>query len=142
MGLMLIMLLVLPLFRAEPMLGPIYVHSDHFMPPDFPLLLVVPALLIDLVMQRVGRGRDWRLSAAIAVIFVAAMVAAQWPFGTSAPWADWFFIRPWHWRRSGVSSGVRWRLTTSHGLPIVGASVRVRPLRSVVGNWMSRNYQR
>jgi hypothetical protein len=61
MGFMLVMLLVLPLFRAEPLLGPIYVHVTRFMPPDFPILLVVPAL--DLAMQRLGRGRDWRLSA-------------------------------------------------------------------------------
>jgi hypothetical protein len=36
-------------------------------PPEFPLLLVAPALLIDLAMQRLGRGRDWRLSALIAI---------------------------------------------------------------------------
>ena len=33
-------------FAAEPLLGPIYVHGrSHFVPPDFPLLLVAPALL-------------------------------------------------------------------------------------------------
>jgi hypothetical protein len=80
MGLMFVMLLVLPLFRAEPLLGPIYVHVDRFMPPDFPLLLAVPALLIDLAMRRVGRGRDWRLSALIAVAFLVAFIAVQWPF--------------------------------------------------------------
>ncbi len=61
-----IMLLVLPLFAAQPLLGPIYVQVDRFMPPDFPLLLVVPALAIDYVMQRSrpGRARDWGLAAA------------------------------------------------------------------------------
>jgi hypothetical protein len=80
MALMFVMLLVLPLFRAEPLLGPIYVHLDRFMPPDFPLLLAVPALLIDLAMRRLGRGRDWRLSALVALAFVVAFLAAQWPF--------------------------------------------------------------
>ena len=88
MGFFFVMLLVLPLFRAEPLLGPIYVHMTHFMPPDFPLLLVVPALVIDLAMQRFGRGRDWRLSAVIAIAFVVAFLAAQWPF------AD-FLMTPW-----------------------------------------------
>ena len=62
------MLLVLPLFPGQPLLGPIYVQVDRFMPPDFPLLLIVPAMAIDWVMQRVGRGRarDWALSAIIA----------------------------------------------------------------------------
>jgi hypothetical protein len=88
MGFTVIMLLVLPLFRAEPLLGPIYVHMTHFMPPDFPLLLAVPALLIDLAMRRFGRGRDWRLSVMLAIAFVAAFLAAQWPF------AD-FLMTPW-----------------------------------------------
>jgi len=89
MGFMFIMLLVLPLFRGEPLLGPIYVHVTNFVPPDFPLLLVVPALLIDLAMQRMGRGRDWRLSALAGVAFVAAFVAVQWPFADflMSPWA-------------------------------------------------------
>jgi len=89
MGLLFVMLLVLPLFRAEPLLGPIYVHITHFMPPDFPLLLVVPAVLIDLAMQRIGRGRDWRLSMLLALVFVAALIAVQWPFANflMTPWA-------------------------------------------------------
>jgi hypothetical protein len=89
MALMFVMLLVLPLFHAEPLLGPIYVHIDRFMPPDFPLFLVVPALLIDLAMRRIGRGRDWRLSAVIALAFVAAFLAIQWPFADfmTTPWA-------------------------------------------------------
>jgi len=88
MGFFIVMLLVLPLFRGEPLLGPIYVHVTHFVPPDFPLLLVVPAVAIDLAMQRLGRGRDWLLAAVIGVAFVAVFVAAQWPF------AD-FMMSPW-----------------------------------------------
>jgi hypothetical protein len=90
MVLTMVMVLVLPLFSAQPLLGPIYVQVDRFMPPDFPLLLVVPALAIDLIMQRAGRGRarDWGLAAAIAVVFVATFLAAQWPF------AD-FLMTPW-----------------------------------------------
>ncbi len=81
------MLLVLPMFRAQPLLGPIYVQIDHFMPPDFPLLLVVPAFFIDLAMQRAraragGPTSDWILSLAIAALFVAAFAAVQWPFAS------------------------------------------------------------
>src|SRR5580765_1677682 len=47
-----LMILVLPLFAAQPMLGPIYVPVDRFMPPDFPLLLIVPANALDLLIQR------------------------------------------------------------------------------------------
>ncbi len=36
------MILILPLFPAEPKLGPVYQHVTHFVPPPFPLLLIVP----------------------------------------------------------------------------------------------------
>jgi len=80
-GLTLFMLVLLPLFHAQPLLGPIYVQIDRFMPPDFPLLLIVPALALDLVMQR-GRGRinDWLLALVAAAVFLATFIAVQWPF--------------------------------------------------------------
>ena len=80
-GLTMFMLLLMPLFSAQPLLGPIYVQVDHFMPTDFPLLLIVPAVAIDLVMQR-GRGRinDWLLALLLSAAFLAAFIAVQWPF--------------------------------------------------------------
>ena len=66
------------------------------MPPDFPLLLVVPALAIDLLMHRVrGRGltgcsRSWRRSCSSS-----SFLAVQWPFADflMSPWArNWFFV--------------------------------------------------
>jgi hypothetical protein len=77
MALTMVMLLVLPLFRAQPLLGPIFVPIDRFMPPDFPLLLVVPAMAIDLIMQRTKR--DWLLAAVLAIAFVVVLLAVQWP---------------------------------------------------------------
>ena len=43
-----LMIWILPLFPAEPRLAPIFNHITHMVPPPFPLLLVVPALAIDL----------------------------------------------------------------------------------------------
>ncbi len=42
---------ILPLFSAQPKLGPVYNPVTHFVPPHFPLLLIVPALAIDLLRQ-------------------------------------------------------------------------------------------
>jgi hypothetical protein len=95
-ALTLFMVVLLPLFRARPLLGPIYVQVDRFMPPDFPLLLIVPALALDLVMQR-GRGRisDWLLALVAAAVFIAAYIAVQWPFAdflmTTAA-RNWLFV--------------------------------------------------
>ena len=50
----LLMLWILPLFEGRPLLGPIYVQLDRFLPPDPPLLLIAPALAIDLLMRAFG----------------------------------------------------------------------------------------
>ena len=93
-ALTMVMLLVLPLFPGQPLLGPIYVQVDRFMPPDFPLLLVVPALVIDMLMRRVAPGvqkggwRDWGLAAMLGAAFVIAFAAVQFPFAE-------FLVSPW-----------------------------------------------
>ena len=81
------MMWILPLFPAEPMLAPINIRVTSMVPPSFPLLLVAPALLIDIVMHRFGgavrsHARDWALAAALGVVFVAALLAVQWPFAS------------------------------------------------------------
>src|SRR5262249_22733307 len=48
----LLMSWILPLFPAEPKLGPVLHRMHEFTPPEFPLLLVVPALVLDLLWQR------------------------------------------------------------------------------------------
>jgi hypothetical protein len=93
------MIIILPLFAAQPLLGPIYVNVDRFVPPDFPVLIIVPALCIDLVM-RAARARgmnDWLAAAAISVVFLASFIAVQWPF------AD-FLMTPWARNRIFVSN--------------------------------------
>ncbi|HVG21183.1 MAG TPA: hypothetical protein VNI02_19200 [Blastocatellia bacterium] len=81
MGLSLALVWVLPLFPAEPKLGPVRQHVTHLIPLEFPLLLVFPAFAIDLVMRRMGERRDWLLSLALGLAFFAALLAVQWPFG-------------------------------------------------------------
>ena len=56
---------LLMLFPATPKLGPIYQHVTHYVPLDFPLLLVVPALAIDLTWRRVKDRSAWVASAAL-----------------------------------------------------------------------------
>jgi hypothetical protein len=94
-GLTLFMLVLMPLFPAQPLLGPIYVQVDHFMPTDFPLLLIVPAFALDLLLQRArGRVDDWTLALLASAVFLVAFVAAQWPFADflMTPAArNWFF---------------------------------------------------
>jgi hypothetical protein len=85
-----LMLWILPLFPGQPRLGPVFQPVTHFVPMDFPLLLVAPALAIDVVMRRTGadappppgegRLRDWGVAVLLSAAFTAAFLAAQWPF--------------------------------------------------------------
>jgi hypothetical protein len=50
----LLMSWILPLFPAEPKLGPVYHHTTRFTPPEFPLLFLIPAFALDLLWQRIG----------------------------------------------------------------------------------------
>ena len=45
-----VLIWVLPLFPAQPMLAPIYNPVTHMVPPAFPVWLVVPAVVIDLLV--------------------------------------------------------------------------------------------
>jgi hypothetical protein len=73
---------ILPLFPAEPKLGPVYQHVTHFIPPGFPLLLVVPALVLDLFWARTKHWNGWALSVLSAVLFVGSFLAVEYPFAT------------------------------------------------------------
>ncbi len=142
------MILLLPLFPAQPLLGPIYVQVDRFMPPDFPLLLVVPAFALDLVMRRAGRHlNDWVLALIASVAFVAIFLAVQWPFADflMTPWArNFFFIS--HRMDYGVDPSMqeRWYQLAAPdnlaiGLPIAVAIGYVSSRCGLWwGNWMSR----
>src|SRR5258708_24475774 len=55
----LILMWVLPLFPAQPKLGPVYQDITHMVPLPFPILLVVPAFFLDLVWPMLGEPQVW-----------------------------------------------------------------------------------
>jgi len=91
---LLALLWILPLFPAQPKLGPVMHEVKQFIPAGFPLLLIVPAYLLDLLRARVPGWSNWKLSLAGGALFVLAFVPVQWYFGTflQSPRArNWFF---------------------------------------------------
>jgi hypothetical protein len=74
------MLWILPLAPAETKLGPVYRHVTTLIPAEFPLLLIVPALALDLLWPRIARWNRWLQALAGGVIFLAVFAAVQWPF--------------------------------------------------------------
>jgi hypothetical protein len=99
-ALRLALLWILPLFPAHPLLGPIYNPVTHMWPTEFPLLLILPALAIDVLVQRLGRAPRVRdgaltlLTLVAAAAFLAVFFVAQWYFAEFllTPSArNWFF---------------------------------------------------
>jgi len=74
------LILILPLFPAEPKLGPVFQHVTQFIPPKFPLLLIVPAIAIDLLLTYAKNWKPWLTALAAGPVFVLTLVAAEWPF--------------------------------------------------------------
>ena len=98
------MVWILPLFPAQPLLGPINNPVDHMAPPYFPLLLAIPALGIDLLLQRrEGKRAGWLDGAAIAAVFLGLFFAAHWLFADfllSPASRNWFFAGDRVWTYS------------------------------------------
>lgn len=76
------LILILPLFSAEPKLGPVYQPVTQFIPPEFPMLLIVPALAMDLIWSRMKTWNAWKTAAVSAVVYVGALLAVEWPFAS------------------------------------------------------------
>lgn len=73
---------VFPLFAATPKLGPIGHTVTSMVPMHFPLLLVAPALAIDLVLRRMASRNAWLTALALGIAFVTAFAIVQWPFAS------------------------------------------------------------
>jgi hypothetical protein len=71
---------ILPLIPAEPKLGPVYQHITHLIPLRFPLLLIVPAVMLDLLWNKTERWGRWKLAAVSGPVFLLSFLAVQWPF--------------------------------------------------------------
>jgi hypothetical protein len=75
-----LLLWILPLFPAEPKLGPVYHPVTHFIPARFPFLLIAPAFMLDLFRPRTERLSPSLRAIVEGLLFLAVLVAVQWPF--------------------------------------------------------------
>jgi hypothetical protein len=148
---LLALLWILPLVPAEPKLGPVTVAVKSLVPPEFPLLLIVPALALDLLWARTADWSRWRQALAGGLLFVALFFVVQWPFATflmspaarnyffGAIYFD-YFTPPtsyyWNYRFLPHPSGAGAFLTgavTATGIAVVGTWLGIG-----WGNWMRR----
>jgi len=71
----------MPLFPATPKLGPVFTNVTHMIPLEFPVLIVIPAIIIDLILNRFGAKNKWLLAAILGTAYSVTMLAVHWPLG-------------------------------------------------------------
>ncbi len=94
MALVAVLIWILQLVPATPLLAPIYNPVTRMVPPPFPLLLIVPAFLLDLALPRLRHMKDWLLAPSMGIGFVAVMLLVHWywsVFLLSPAARNWFF---------------------------------------------------
>ena len=157
MAILALMAWILPLFPGHPRLGPIRNPVTHFVPLPFPLLLVVPALGIDLARYWIGQGRgwwrDWLLVLVAGSLFFGLFLITQWFFSAfliSRAAENWFFAADrhwgyregageWHWQFwSEVNPAQNPPLTLKKGLVALALSIGASRIGLWLGNWMAR----
>ncbi len=113
MAFMCVMDWILTLFPAHPKLAPIFNPVTHMVPLPFPLLLIFPAIAIDLILRLSGESfrttrsiatnpisvssisRGIGLAVVLGAAFFAVLIAVQWYFSKFmlSPHArNWFFM--------------------------------------------------
>ena len=146
MGLYMVMIWILPRFEAQPMLGPIYNPVDYFVVHKFPILLVLPALAIDLLMARFGKRRDFLLAPALGLAFFTVLLVVQWNaseflispasengfFGTHLSWSYSNRLGPWRYEFWRNPMDLRGALG-AFAVAVVASGIGLR-----WGRWMSQ----
>jgi hypothetical protein len=142
---------ILQLIPAQPKLGPVYQNITHLVPPDFPLLLIVPAITFDVVRRYITTMNRWAQAAILGAVSLVSFFAAQWPFANflmSPASRNWFFATdnaPYfippnsHWGRHAFlateSTATQFAVTMVFAL--VAGILMIRAGQSW-GDWMRR----
>ena len=148
MAISLAMIWILQLFPATPKLAPVFNPVTHMVAPPFPLLLVVPAMALDLLVQRLGARRDWWIAVLAGAAFVGVFFVTQWFFAEFllTPHARNFFFGVDQWDYSSRLGPWRYRFWRIEGDPVTARGLAIAGLLAIVsawvgllwGNWMAR----
>ncbi len=148
------MVWILPVFAAHPKLAPIYNPVDHMVPPNFPLLLIVPGIVIDLLMSKWGGEpktfwQETRLAVVLGAAFLGAFLLAQYLFSIYliSPTAGNRFFAGNHWWPYFIRmSEFRFRFWNLKDDPLALGGVTIALALAIVksrialavGRWMSK----
>jgi hypothetical protein len=71
---------IFPLFPAQAKLGPVFTPETHMLPLNFPVLLLAPAVVVDVVLNRFSGPPKWLTASAAGASFLVVTLLVQWPF--------------------------------------------------------------
>ena len=144
----LVMIWVLESFPATPKLAPVFNPLTHMVPPTFPLLLIVPSVAVDLLVQRFGSKNGWLLSLGVGVAFLALFFVTQWFFADFllSPAARNAAFGVDNWDYSSTLGPWRYQFWRLRGDPVTPRGLAWAALFAVLssrlglwlGNWMVR----
>ena len=147
------MVWLLPLFPAKPQVPPIYNPLEHLLPPPFPLLLVAPAIGLDLLFRKHPQfsqlTRPWLQAVIAGLVFFIVFLVTQWTFAEFllTDLADnWFFVGggrhwPFFLKIDSLSRTAFWN-TAREGMTLVniliaaGLAVIATRAGLWLGTWM------
>jgi hypothetical protein len=93
-GFLIVSIWLVPLIPAQPRIGPVYQQVTHLIPPQFPVLFLVPGFIADLLLQRFESRSSWLKALLIGPAFVLGLIAVQWPLASflmSPASRNWIF---------------------------------------------------
>jgi hypothetical protein len=73
-------ILILPLFPAQPKLGPVFYPVTHMIPAAFPILIFVPAIALDLFWKHTRTWKPWLIALVSGFLFITVLTIVEWPF--------------------------------------------------------------
>ncbi len=137
-------ILILPLFPAEPKLGPVYFPVTHLVPAKFPILIVLPALALDLLWRRTRSWKSWQVALLSGAIFVAVLAAVEWPFASflMTPAAANRFFGTMYFDYNSPSWGIdrlRQFEDVQHGIALL-RGLTIAAVCGMVGTWIGLGF--
>ena len=69
---------IFPIFPASPKLGPVFTNLTHMVPMAFPVLLIIPAFLLDTVLNTTEGKNAWWRAALAGTLFICGLLLAHW----------------------------------------------------------------
>jgi hypothetical protein len=139
-------ILILPLFPAQPKLGPVFYPVTHMVPAKFPILIFLPAIALDLLWQRTRAWKPWKVALVSGFLFIAVLTIVEWPFANfllSKASENRFFgtmYFDYNSRPNGLDR-MRLFLHPDHGVDLFAGLLRAAIYGSI-GTWIGLSFGR